>query len=111
VRGHRCPLALIRIPLSDAKATSALSFLVGFETEFVLLKLDSATHVLIDNPIEAANKHGYCVSAALLAGSKEAACLEEIAGALNSSGVDLQMYHAELAPGQVSKLPVHALPR
>lgn len=51
-------------------------------------------------PIEAINQHGWCNSPALPTGTKEYQILEEIAESLSLSGVELQMYHAEAAPGQ-----------
>ena len=51
-------------------------------------------------PIEAINPHGWCNSPALPTGTKEYQILEEIAESLSLSGVELQMYHAEAAPGQ-----------
>jgi hypothetical protein len=65
---------------------------VGFESEFILLK-----NTL---PIEPVNQHGYGNSPALATGTKEYQILEEIAESLSLSGVELQMYHAEGAPGQ-----------
>jgi glutamine synthetase len=81
---------------SDAKANAGVQFLVGFETEFILLKSTS--------PIEAVNYHGWSNSQALASGSVEAKVLHEIAEALMKSGIELQMYHAEAAPGQVRSL-------
>ena len=51
-------------------------------------------------PIEPANQHGYGNSPALPTGTKEYQILEEIAECLSLSGVELQMYHSEGAPGQ-----------
>ena len=65
---------------------------MGFETEFILLKNT--------NPIEAVNRHGWCNSAALASGTTETQVLEEIADALRAADIELQMYHAEAAPGQ-----------
>ena len=70
-----------------------VEFLVGFETEFVLLK---STH-----PIEAASNAPWSASRALPSGSAAAKCLEDIADALQNSDIELLMYHAESAPGQV----------
>ena len=70
-----------------------MDFLVGFETEFILLKST--------DPIEAVNSRGWSVSAALSAGSTEAAVLEDISAALNDSGVEVLMYSSKAAPGQV----------
>jgi len=65
---------------------------VGFETEFILL---SST-----NPIVPVNQHGWNNSTALPSGSVEAKVMRGIADALKEGGVELQMYHAEAAPGQ-----------
>ena len=47
------------------------------------------------------NNHGWSNSTALPSGSVEAKVLEEIADALHAPGrLELQMYHAEAAPGQ-----------
>ena len=75
-----------------AKDTAGVEFLVGFETEFILL-----TKTL---PATAANAHGWCNANALLTGSKEAQVLEEIVDALGEAGIEVQMYHAEASPGQ-----------
>ncbi|KAJ3501159.1 hypothetical protein NLJ89_g9467 [Agrocybe chaxingu] len=87
-----CPRTILRRVVENAKELSGIEFLIGFETEFILLNKIS--------PIEAVNPHGWCDSKALLSGSKEAAVLEEIADCLTASGVELQMYHGEGAPGQ-----------
>jgi glutamine synthetase len=68
---------------------------VGFETEFVLLKKT--------RPIIPVNNKGYCLASAFLAGDKETQVLEEMAEAIMASKIELHMYHAELAPGQVSR--------
>ncbi len=78
--------------LRHAKDTAGVEFLVGFETEFILL-----TKTL---PVRAANAHGWCNANALPTGSKEAQVLEEIVDALGEAGIEVQMYHAEAAPGQ-----------
>ena len=70
-----------------------VSFLVGFEIEFMLLKstLPEAEPVSV---------HDYCTTASIYTGTTGAIVLEEIADALQAGGVELQMYHAESAPGQ-----------
>ncbi|KAH9958021.1 glutamine synthetase/guanido kinase [Russula dissimulans] len=67
-------------------------FLVGVETEFILLKS-------ID-PIAAVNDAPWSASRALLSGSVAEKCLEDIANALQAGGIELLMYHSEAAPGQ-----------
>ena len=39
---------------------------------------------------------------ALIAGSIEEKLLEEISDGIQASGIELQLYHAEAAPGQVT---------
>ena len=75
-----------------------VEFLVGFETEFFLLKSIQ--------PIEAVNDALYSASSAILSGSDEAKCLEEIADALQTGEIELLMYHSEGAPGQVREFPI-----
>ncbi|KIM42454.1 hypothetical protein M413DRAFT_444874 [Hebeloma cylindrosporum] len=87
-----CPRTILRRVVETAKETSGVQFLVGFESEFILLKNTM--------PIEPINQHGWCNSPALPTGTKEYQILEEIAESLSLSGVELQMYHAEAAPGQ-----------
>lgn len=82
----------------DAKTNAGVEFLVGFETEFILLKSTS--------PIEAVNNHGWSSAKKFPSGSVETKVLDEIAKGLKKSGVNLQMYHAEAAPGQVSPLMI-----
>jgi glutamine synthetase len=87
-----CPRTTLKRIVEEAKTSAGVEFLVGFETEFILLKSTS--------PIQAVNNHGWSNSPKLPSGSIEAKVLEEIAQALQASGVELQMYHAEAAPGQ-----------
>jgi len=74
-----------------AKQSLGVDFLVGFETEFVLLKNTF--------PIEAVNPHGWCNASALPPDSI-GNILEEIVTSLLQSGIEVQMYHSEAAPGQ-----------
>ncbi|KAF8841120.1 glutamine synthetase/guanido kinase [Paxillus ammoniavirescens] len=87
-----CPRTnLLRLVEYAAKDLGA-QFLVGIETEFILLKST--------NPIVAVNNHGWSNSPALATGTTEAKVLEEIADVLLDAGIELQMYHSEAAPGQ-----------
>ncbi|KZV68337.1 FLU1-II protein [Peniophora sp. CONT] len=86
-----CPRTLLRRVVEDARA-AGFEFLVGIETEFILLRS-------VD-PIEAVNDYPWSTTAALPTGAKETLCMEEIADALLASGIELLMYHAEAAPGQ-----------
>jgi glutamine synthetase len=53
-------------------------------------------------PVEASNHHSWTATDAFLSGSDEAKILREIADNIQLAGIELQMYHAEAAPGQVS---------
>ena len=70
-----------------------VEFLVGVETEFILL---TST-----DPVTPAHNASWSASRALLSGSVAEKCLEDMADALQYGGIELQMYHAEAAPGQV----------
>ncbi|KAF9268833.1 glutamine synthetase guanido kinase [Marasmius fiardii PR-910] len=87
-----CSRSLLKRVVEDAQETCQTDFLVGFETEFILL---SSTR-----PVTPSNIHQWSGSAGFLAGSKETALLEEIGNAMESSGLSLQMLHSEAAPGQ-----------
>lgn len=66
---------------------------MGMEAEFILLKST--------DPVQALNHHHWTATGGLPSGATETNILHEIAEALLGSGVDLQMYHPEAAPGQV----------
>ena len=85
-------ISRVRAPIREA-TKRGISFLTGFEIEFILLKstLPEA---------EAISTHDWSATASIYTGSTGAIVLEEIADALQAGGVELQMYHAEAAPGQ-----------
>jgi len=76
----------------DGRQSCDADFLVGFESEFILLSSI--------NPVKPSNVHQWSSAAGFLAGSKEATILEEIGKAVQASGLSLQMIHSEAAPGQ-----------
>lgn len=77
---------------STLESAHSASFLVGFESEFILLKSTS--------PATPSNVHQWSATSGLLRSSPEARCMHAIAEALKASGLPLQMYHAEAAPSQ-----------
>ncbi|KAH7919264.1 glutamine synthetase/guanido kinase [Leucogyrophana mollusca] len=87
-----CPRTTLARIVKDAKTSLNAAFLVGVETEFILLSSTA--------PPTAINKHGWSNSTALPSGTPAAAVLHEIAQALIAGGIELQMYHSEAAPGQ-----------
>ncbi|KAJ7454758.1 hypothetical protein FB451DRAFT_1408176 [Mycena latifolia] len=92
VQVNICPRTLLRRIIEEIKHSHNTEFLVGFETEFILLKST--------DPIEPVNIHDFAASAGLPAGSPEALVLQEIADAITASGIALEMFHPEAAPGQ-----------
>ncbi|KXN82730.1 Protein fluG, partial [Leucoagaricus sp. SymC.cos] len=87
-----CPRTLLKKIVADAKESCNVDFLVGFESEFILL---SST-----NPVKPSNDHQWSSPGGFLAGSKESAILEEIGNTMQASGLSLHMIHSEAAPGQ-----------
>ena len=71
-----------------------VSFLVGVESEFILVSATRPEPVCV-------NYADWSCASKFRTGSVENAVLEEIAGCLVAAGIELQMYHAEAAPGQV----------
>ncbi|KZO93281.1 glutamine synthetase/guanido kinase [Calocera viscosa TUFC12733] len=92
VRNPLCPRSLVQRLEKEAKAKFGAEMLVGFETEFILLQnVDPPTPAQIG---------GWSTSLKHRTGSLAAACCEEIASTVQAAGIELQMFHAESAPGQ-----------
>lgn len=88
-----CPRTNLNRIVKYATEELKTEFLVGFETEFILLTTTRPS-------IQAPNNHGWSRTAAFASGTSELKVLEEIADALATSGIELQMFHSEAAPGQ-----------
>ncbi|KAI4520888.1 hypothetical protein K525DRAFT_239764 [Schizophyllum commune Loenen D] len=86
-----CPRTILKRVLESAKESEA-KFLIGVEHEFVLLKS-------VD-PVEPINYGDWTTTGGLPSGSVEATVLQEIADSVQASGIELQLYHVEAAPGQ-----------
>lgn len=86
-----CPRTILNRIVQKA-SDAGVNFLVGFETEFILLKST--------RPIQSANVHHWTSASGLQAGSIESKVLREIADGIQASGIELQIYHSEAAPGQ-----------
>ncbi|KAI9461333.1 hypothetical protein HD554DRAFT_2176299 [Boletus coccyginus] len=87
-----CPRTVLSRLIRYAVEELGIQFLVGIETEFILLK--SA------DPLVPVNGRPYSTTLALSTGTVEARVLEEIADSIQADGIELQMYHSEGAPGQ-----------
>ncbi|CDO77530.1 hypothetical protein BN946_scf184912.g29 [Trametes cinnabarina] len=88
-----CPRTLLQRIVREAQEKAGVSFLVGVESEFILVSATSPYPVSV-------NKADWSCSAKTRTGSVETIALEEIARCLIHAGIELQMYHAEAAPGQ-----------
>ncbi|KAL4068505.1 hypothetical protein V8B97DRAFT_1873227 [Scleroderma yunnanense] len=87
-----CPRTTLQRIIRHAEEKLHVKFLVGTETEFILLKST--------RPPVPVNDKGWCVSAALMTGAVETQVLEEIAVALSEARIELQVFHSEAASGQ-----------
>jgi glutamine synthetase len=77
----------------EVKTASDVYFLVGFETEFILL--------ISTNPIEPISIHSANSADSLRSGTTHAKVVAEMVEAIELSGIEVQIYHGEAAPGQV----------
>ncbi|KAK0188969.1 hypothetical protein F5146DRAFT_1002955 [Armillaria mellea] len=96
-----CPRSTLQRVVEQAKQ-AGVEFLVGFETEFILLKST--------NPVEAANYHAWTASSGLPSGAVESRVMSEIVQSLLKSGIEVTMYHPEAAPGQYEVVTGPLLP-
>ncbi|CAE6355705.1 unnamed protein product, partial [Rhizoctonia solani] len=84
-----CPRTILHKITQRAEDELGAKFLVGFETEFILLDHDN-------NPI----RSGPWSASQKLQCGPAADCVHEIAQCIIDSGIKLEMYHAESARGQ-----------
>ncbi|KAH7345713.1 hypothetical protein B0J17DRAFT_592592 [Rhizoctonia solani] len=84
-----CPRAILHRIVQRAERDLNAKFLVGFETELILLDRDN-------NPI----RTGAWSTSKKLQCGPAADCVHEIAQCIIDSGIKLEMYHAESASGQ-----------
>ncbi|KDR79931.1 hypothetical protein GALMADRAFT_242063 [Galerina marginata CBS 339.88] len=87
-----CPRTILKNIVDRAEQESQVKFLVGFESEFVLLKSS--------RPIQPIGIHAFSTSESLRSGDIATKVMNEIAKAVQLSGIELQLYHGEAAPGQ-----------
>ncbi|KAI0646184.1 FLU1-II [Trametes meyenii] len=88
-----CPRTILRRIEREAQEKAGVSFLIGVESEFILMSATAPEPVFV-------NHADWSAAAKTRTGSVESLVLEEIAQCLLDAGVELQMYHAESAPGQ-----------
>ncbi|EKM52265.1 uncharacterized protein PHACADRAFT_260518 [Phanerochaete carnosa HHB-10118-sp] len=88
-----CPRTLLKRIVKRAQDEAGASYLVGFESEFILLNATKSQIVPV-------NEADWSVSSKMPSGAVETTVMQEIAVKLAEAGIELQMYHAEAAPGQ-----------
>ncbi|KAH9921782.1 FLU1-II [Fomitopsis serialis] len=88
-----CPRTMLQKVVDEAKEKAGLTFLVGFESEFVLLKNASS-------PPELVNNAGWSCSAGLRTGAVESSVLDEIVECVEEAGIEVHYIVGEAAPGQ-----------
>ncbi|PFH47991.1 hypothetical protein AMATHDRAFT_150829 [Amanita thiersii Skay4041] len=93
---------LAAVKQREAKTEFGIDYLVGFETEFMLLQSTE--------PLVAAGHHRSSAFRALLTGTVVTTVMQKIADSLRSSGVELMSYHAKQGPGQYSVSTVPLAP-
>jgi glutamine synthetase len=76
-----------------AKDNHDVTFLVGFETEVIFLERETF-------PPKPISVHSWSTSAAFRTSSLGKSIVEEIHDTLVSSGISVEQFHAESAPGQ-----------
>ncbi|KAG8746273.1 hypothetical protein FRC10_005522 [Ceratobasidium sp. 414] len=84
-----CPRTILQRVVQRAEQDLGAKFLVGFETEFILLNRNG----------EPASKGAWSTSRKLLCGPVTD-CVHEIAQTIIDAGIKLELYHAESADGQ-----------
>ncbi|KAF8190459.1 hypothetical protein BJ912DRAFT_323034 [Pholiota molesta] len=87
-----CTRGALKRVVDQARDELGVEFLVGFESEFILLAGES--------PYEPVSTHEFSSSQALRAGAVATIVMDEIARNVQASDIELQMYHGEASPGQ-----------
>lgn len=92
-----CPRALLRNALKNAEDED-LSFLLGFELEFVILKIyPESEHRPSPN-----SAHGWSLTRAITDIGRDGSfnsIIDELLNALVSASIDIEQFHTETAPG------------
>ncbi|KAK8037747.1 extracellular developmental signal biosynthesis protein FluG [Apiospora marii] len=116
VESPLCPRTLLRRVVERARASHGLTFLLGFEIEFVVMERndqtaqgDATTTTTTTakekfRPLQADDGHAWAMARSLAdtgrPGSFNTVLDGELADALDAAGIEIEQYHAESAPGQ-----------
>ncbi|KAL7274933.1 hypothetical protein RUND412_002155 [Rhizina undulata] len=90
-----CTRTVLSSVLEKAKSKHGLDFKIGFETEVVFMQRDSSGEFMPVSKV-----HAWSTADALPGNSVQMTVLDEIATALEASGVELILYHPESADSQ-----------
>lgn len=116
-----CPRTLLRNVVEKARDSHGLTFLLGFEIEFVVMERNDqqqqtpgdATTKEKFRTLQADDGHAWAIARALAdtgrPGSFNSVIDGELAEALDAAGIEIEQYHAESAPGQY-EIVLSALP-
>lgn len=91
----QCPRTQLVRMVKLAEEKAGVTYIMGVESEFTLLKSTSPT-------LEVVNNAEYGTAAKLPLGSVEAKVLREIVESLEDAGIEVEKFHSEASPGQVS---------
>ena len=89
-----CPRGLLKRVMEEAREKAGLSFVLGVESEFVLLRSVS--------PMTTQGDVDYATARRMPNSGVETKVMLEMAEGLRDAGIEVQRYHAEASPGQVS---------
>lgn len=89
-----CPRGLLKRVMAYAEREAGLGFVVGVESEFVLLR--SVVPLVTQGDMD------YSTARRMPNSGVETKVMLEIADGLRAAGIEVQRYHAEASPGQVS---------
>ena len=98
-----CPRTLLKRVVEEAQKAAGVDVLVGVESEFILLDRSDKARRPDEQGV---NKGDWSTSAKFPTGAIETRAVDEMAVDLLNAGIEVQMYHAEAAPGQVSHSPL-----
>ncbi|KAK8067515.1 hypothetical protein PG996_006627 [Apiospora saccharicola] len=106
-----CPRTLLRNAVEKAKSSHGLSFLLGFEIEFVVMERCTTPETFRMPKND--DGHAWAMARSLAdtgrPGSFNSLIDGELADALDAAGIEIEQYHAESAPGQY-EIVLPALP-
>ncbi|KAK9918078.1 hypothetical protein WJX75_001014 [Coccomyxa subellipsoidea] len=96
-----CPRAALKSILANAQREHGLTFRVGYESEFILLRQPAPGDTQLPPPFD---RSVYCQTSAFDAA---APVMDDMVEALEDLGLPVEQLHAESAPGQFEIVTTH----